>query len=755
MGTPRSRDLTVQDATGQDRTGQDPTGQDPTGQDPTGQDLTVRRLTGRNPGWWDHRRFGLLVHASAAAVPAWAPVGQYAEWYRAHLDGNSRDVLLHPSPMVETLAHHQDRWAHVEHFEDFEELLTFDEFDPDAWAQLAVDAGMSYTVMVAKHHDGLCWWDAPGTEHTTLHRGPRRNVLAEYASACERTGIVFGTYYSLLDWSAPGYPGCSYVDDIVHPHVLDLVERYGSKMLWGDGHWGGGGSLWRSDDLIAAARRIDPTVIANDRWWADGPGVRSFEYRLPDGIVAEPWEMRRGLGASFSHNRAEQPVHLLAPDDIVALLTEVIAKGGHLLLSVGPDARGRIPAEQVDRLSAAGEWVHAHRDLVDRGEPWEQWGDERCRYIVLDGELHVVDVAGRGEFAALVRSHHRVRAVHRDDEETGNGEAIGFEQDGRGLRIDPRRAGVARRGGDRVRVYRVTLEPTAPAPIELFASAPPPPLELAGLLAGAQPGQIVQLGEGVYVGPARVPDGVTVRGLGPDRTTIDGVESVAVSLGAGSRIEHCTLRGGGDRIVWLPRFVARLGGAGGVALGCRIDGHVDVAADDCRVTSCTLTGVVARNASRVTVARSTFSGMNWDTAIDIAGGAGHLVESNELSTVLEAIRLTRTIGAEVRGNQVRARWWGVRLVDTETTLVVANAFEATMRSVDVDGGALAEVTGNSVVDGDSGCIVQRGASEIEISGNHWQRTRIGLLAWDAGHVRVHDNIAVDLTEPDRIATVGP
>ena len=40
--------------------------------------------------------------------------------------------------------------------------------------------------------------------------------------------------------------------------MLDLVERYGSRMLWGDGHWGGGGSHWRSDELIAAARTDRP-----------------------------------------------------------------------------------------------------------------------------------------------------------------------------------------------------------------------------------------------------------------------------------------------------------------------------------------------------------------------------------------------------------------------------------------------------------------------------------------------------------------
>jgi alpha-L-fucosidase len=277
--------------------------------------------------WWDRRRFGLLVQASTASVPAWAPIGQYAEWYRAHLDGDVCDTLLHPSPMVETIAHHRDRWAHVEHYDDFVEFLTFDEFDPDEWAEIARDAGMSYTVMVAKHHDGLCWWDAPNTDRTVVAAGPRRNVLAEYAAACERAELVFGTYYSLLDWSDPRYPTNEYVEQVVHPHVLDLVGRYGSQMLWGDGHWGGGGSHWRSDELIAAARERNPSILVNDRWWSDGPGVRSFEYRLPPTILEAPWEMRRGLGGSFGYNRAERAEHMLSPRAIVTLLTEVVAKG--------------------------------------------------------------------------------------------------------------------------------------------------------------------------------------------------------------------------------------------------------------------------------------------------------------------------------------------------------------------------------------------------------------------------------------------
>lgn len=711
----------------------------------------------RDHEWWDQRRFGLLVHTSTAAVPAWAPIGQYAEWYQAHTDGSVKDVLLHPSPLVETLAHHQARWAHVEHFDDFTELLTFDAFDPQEWAQLAVDAGATYTVMVAKHHDGLCWWDAPGTGHTVVSVGPRRNVLAEYADAARDAGLVFGTYYSLLDWHEPSYPSCGYVDDIVHPQVLDLVGRYGTKMLWGDGHWGGGGSHWRSDELLEAARRIDPTIIANDRWWAEGPGVRSFEYRIPPAIVEGPWEMRRGLGGSFAYNRAETPDHLLSADGIVALLAEVLAKGGHLLLSVGPDSHGRIPAAHARRLRAAGEWVARHRRLVDEAVPWSTWGDDHARYVSLAGDVHVIDVSGQGRFDALVRRAGRVVAVQRVERD-GVEVPVDFDQLGERVALLPRsRYHPSARDPDAVHttVYRVVLEPVPPPPIELFPAPQPAPIELAPILASATSGQIVQLGDGTYVGPARVPDGVTLRGLGPDRTSIDGVEGLAVTLGRQSRVEHCTIAGGGPRIAWLPKPVVRLAGAGASLLGCSVEGHVEVAASDVRLVSCAMTGVIATDVDRVSVLRSMCSGMNWDCAIDITGGTGHVVESCALDSVLQGVRLTRTVDAHIRGNRIRARWWGVQAIDTEATLVAGNAVLRTMRAVDVDGGTQAEVTGNAVSDGDSGCVVQRGATNTTVSGNRWERTRIGLLAWDAGDVRDHGNAAVDLLEPDHAVLIGP
>ncbi len=147
--------------------------------------------------------------------------------------------------------------------------------------------------------------------------------------------------------------------------------------------------------------------------------------------------------------------------------------------------------------------------------------------------------------------------------------------------------------------------------------------------------------------------------------------------------------------------------------------------------------------------------MRWDVGVEITGGAGHIVESCEFHHHLCAIRISDTVGTTVRGNTVVARWWGVHLVRTEAANVVGNAFAHTMRAVDVDAGAHAQVTGNAVRDGDSGCIAEQGASGIDVSGNRWERCRIGLLGWGVHGLHHRDNDLIDLHDPEHAVVVGP
>jgi alpha-L-fucosidase len=775
------------------------------------------------PRWWDERRFGVLVTASTATVPGWAPIGADAGSYREHLDGQ-RDARdgddSGAGQLVEVLAHHRERWGHIDRFDDFTQLLGFDRFDAEAWARLIIDAGAGYAVVTARHHDGWAWWDSPGTSTRLTDIGPRRNVVAEFAAACERNDLVFGTSYALLvagddeaDTSELDERAASTTDDqvdqvdqVVQADVLDLVSRYGASLLWGEGPRVHDSGRWQSAQLSRAASDIDPDVVFDDRWALSSRDrrddatrsadvVRTFEVTPPIGIVDGPWELRRSLGSGFGYNRCDHADHHLSSRDIVSLYTEVLAKGGHLLLTLGPTADGTIPPLQADPLRLAGRWIRRFDGLLSRSQPWESWGDSGSRLLQMpDNSLIAVDVAGDGRFEIDARDH-RVTSVTRlsgasavDASPSDETPPVAFEHDGVTLQIarDPRSArnrtlaprnepgrneserhepGGNELGGNElgIEVYRIMLQPVD-RPVELFEPTDAEPIPLAPLLADARPGDVIQLGDGTYLGPVEVPDRVVVRGFGAVRTRLvnpaTGIAPPApvVTLHGSARLEYVSVepsRGVGPVAPVVSDLLVSLSGPNSAVLGSTVEGQIDVTGDDATLRAVTGRSVVVRRAQRVSLLRCTFTGHHDDVGVRLVGGDGHRIESSAFTDHLCAIQATDTTGTDVRGNSITARRWGVRLERTEDAHVHANHVRSTMRAVDIDGGAHASVDGNAVIGGDSGCIVQGGAADCLVSGNHWERCRIGLLAWDTTDLHHHDNVAIDLLDPDGAALHGP
>src|SRR6185436_15070804 len=53
------------------------------------------------------------------------------------------------------------------------------------------------------------------------------------------------------------------------------------------------------------------------------------------------------------------------------MLTDIVSKGGNLLLNVGPrGVDAQIPDAQLTRLAWLGEWVPAHADAIFASRPW-------------------------------------------------------------------------------------------------------------------------------------------------------------------------------------------------------------------------------------------------------------------------------------------------------------------------------------------------------------------------------------------------
>jgi alpha-L-fucosidase len=383
------------------------------------------------PDWAREASLGIFVHWGPYSVPAWAePTGAwgavpperwfahnaYAEWY-------ANTIRIPGSPAAR---HHSEVYGDAP-YEAFLDQWVADDYDACDWAKLFRRAGADYVIPVTKHHDGVTLWDAPGSELTTVARGPRRDLLAPLADATRAEGMRFGVYYSGgLDWSVTDFPPHETMESVTQlrpndaayaayatTHVRDLIDRYRPAVIWNDIEWPDAGkddgSLY---ELMSYYRAVVPDGIVNDRWGAEVWDFRTSEYAHDTHHeTGTGWEHNRGLGFSFGYNQLEDESLTLSPRELARLYADVVARGGRLLLNVGPEASGRIPAVQRRTLEGIAPWMTRVKPFtlsrtplrddtleikVAEGGWWRAWQNGEQVIVITDGsDLTVRDSSNR------------------------------------------------------------------------------------------------------------------------------------------------------------------------------------------------------------------------------------------------------------------------------------------------------------------------------------------------------------------------
>ena len=334
--------------------------------------------------WWREAKFGLFIHWGLYAIPA------DGEW--------------HMRSKKMTIAEYKKYAA------EFNPI----KFNADEWASVAHDAGMKYMVVTAKHHDGFAMYPSKASDYNLTDATPfKRDPFKELSLACPKYDVRFGVYYSVLaDWGHPGGgAGCEkwdpaqnggfdeYVEKVSLPQVKELLSNYGPiSVMWFDSDGAKAPDPEKVGARYASVLKLQPNLIVRGGAGSFPADFYDHEGYIPLNTPTGDWELCCTANGSWGYTR--QRANSLAKQ--LPFLIEAWSKGGNVLLNVGPDREGALPADSMELLKQIGAWMKVNGEAVygsTRGPfdylPWG-WatlkGDMLYLFVLKwpkDGELRI------------------------------------------------------------------------------------------------------------------------------------------------------------------------------------------------------------------------------------------------------------------------------------------------------------------------------------------------------------------------------
>jgi len=246
-------------------------------------------------------------------------------------------------------------------------------FDAAEWARLARLAGMQYVVFTSKHHDGFCMFDTAYSDFKITRTPYGRDIVAQIADAFRKEGLLVGFYYSPGDFryqyetgrraqflmapdfesEAPFGPQKKGFADYERGHVEELLTKYGDVfLLWFDG---------KCEPLKKRAWRVKQDIFI-------GRGeIPTPEQEIPGQPDDRAWESCMTTSWQWSY----QPnPDIRTAREVIENLIHIRARGGNMLLNIGPRPDGRIAPPDEALLRELGLWMMLYGEAIKGVRPW-------------------------------------------------------------------------------------------------------------------------------------------------------------------------------------------------------------------------------------------------------------------------------------------------------------------------------------------------------------------------------------------------
>lgn len=301
---------------------------------------------------------GIIFHWGVYAVPGFDSIKSArrrqtqngSEWYLKRLLDADKEYRP-TSGSKETAAYHAENFAGMD-YRDFAKSFTADKWDPDSWMRQCKDAGARYVILTARHHDGFCLWpSAVAPKWNSAEVGPRRDLILEFKRAAERHNLIFGVYYSWLEFDISATK--DYINRISRPQILELI-KYDPKIWFFDGHWAFKTKHSREfmREMCDLIHKEIPGSLINDRTGdLATPDYYVFGDRyIPETRPSVPWVHINTIGLSWGYNAQQTKDDYKSGDELEEIKNKVRGLGGGILLNFGPKADGTLDGNEVASL---------------------------------------------------------------------------------------------------------------------------------------------------------------------------------------------------------------------------------------------------------------------------------------------------------------------------------------------------------------------------------------------------------------------
>lgn len=338
----------------------------------------------------------LLTAAGAVAQPGYRPAPENLAARQLFADGRFGIFLhwgLYAMPG-------QGEWAMTNldlDYREYEKLAGGfypSKFEAAAWVTAIREAGARYVCFTTRHHEGFSMFRTACSPYNIVDATPfGRDVVKELADECHRQGIRIHFYYSLIDWwreDAPrgrtgrgtGRPAEKEDADayfrFMKAQLTELLTQYGDiGAIWFDGVWDqdeNPGFDWRLGELYGLIHELQPAcLVVNNHHLVpfEGEDVQAFERDLPGentaGLSGQtvsrlPLETCQTMNGMWGYKITDQ--NYKSAETLIQYLAGAAGRGANLLLNIGPQSDGALPAAALERLGQLGEWLQANGETI-------------------------------------------------------------------------------------------------------------------------------------------------------------------------------------------------------------------------------------------------------------------------------------------------------------------------------------------------------------------------------------------------------